>query len=136
MLFASMRYFSFDPIKRALFLVFSLLGLLPVISCNLYVWYSYYVCLLFLSGIFVIIVYFSRIGFCEVFSLDFFSFLLCVYFRFFCMSFDLYDYGGMGLGLVVSDIYLVYYFWLVGVLLFYLNFISSFLTFIGALRSF
>lgn len=55
-------YLRMDPIKGRFFLVLGLLNVAPIISMNLHVWYTYYICLLFLSGVFVILVYFSRLS--------------------------------------------------------------------------
>lgn len=51
-----------DPIKRRFFLIFSLLFRIPLMSFRIHIWFSYFVCLLFLSGIFVILVYFSSLS--------------------------------------------------------------------------
>ena len=55
-------YLRMDPIKGRFFLVLGLLNVAPIISMNLHVWYTYYICLLFLRGVFVILVYFSRLS--------------------------------------------------------------------------
>ena len=55
-------YLRIDPIKGRFFLVLGLLNVAPIISINLHVWYTYYICLLFLRGVFVILVYFSRLS--------------------------------------------------------------------------
>lgn len=56
------RYINIDPIKRRFFLIFSLLFRIPILSISMHTWFSYFVCLLFLSGIFVILVYFSSLS--------------------------------------------------------------------------
>lgn len=48
--------------KSAFFLVFSLLTISPLISFLREVYFSYFICLIFLRGVFVVVVYFSRIS--------------------------------------------------------------------------
>lgn len=55
-------YYRRDPLKGGFFLVLSLIGAVPLISINGQVWYSYYICLLYLSGVFVLLVYFCSLG--------------------------------------------------------------------------
>lgn len=55
-------YYSLDPVKVSLFMVAALLFLMPGLSGGYYVWYSYYVGLVFLRGVFVILVYFCRLA--------------------------------------------------------------------------
>jgi hypothetical protein len=55
-------YLRIDPIKSCLYLVLSLILVSPLISLGVQVWFSYFVCLVFLRGIFVILVYFSSLS--------------------------------------------------------------------------
>lgn len=55
-------YFGLDPMKCRFFLVLSLGLISPVISFGIHVWYAYYICMIFLSGVFVILVYFSSLS--------------------------------------------------------------------------
>nr|AQX44524.1 NADH dehydrogenase subunit 6 [Gnathostoma sp. MMS-2017] len=133
--FGVMCYYMSDPMKSSFFLVLSLLGIVPLISMSYSIWYSYFICLLFLSGIFVILVYFSSlsgvVGFFKplFFLLVFLSFLMLI----FCMSFYLSEL------VLLNNFYWSFncfvFFWLVFVLLFFMNFTSYFLGLSGGLRS-
>nr|YP_010618317.1 NADH dehydrogenase subunit 6 [Clavinema parasiluri]WAX01695.1 NADH dehydrogenase subunit 6 [Clavinema parasiluri] len=133
-----LSFVSLDPMKGALFLVGSLMFLLPVISYSLHVWYSYYICLLFLSGVFVVIVYFSSLsvfvfydyGYIVVFG----SVVIAIFLMWKGDAQMLMYFGSSSLGLVVVDWYLFIYVWVVLVLFIFLSFMSYFLTFEGALR--
>nr|APD14828.1 NADH dehydrogenase subunit 6 [Gnathostoma doloresi] len=133
--FGIMCYYMSDPMKSSFFLVLSLLGIVPLVGMSYSIWYSYFICLLFLSGIFVILVYFSSlssvIGFFKplFFLLSIMSFLMLV----FCMPFYL------GESLSLNNFYWEFnfciFFWLVFVLLFFMNFTSYFMSVSGGLRS-
>ena len=60
--FCFLSYFNIDPLKSRFFLIISLLLLSPYISNSVRQLFCYFICLLFLSGIFVIIVYFSSLS--------------------------------------------------------------------------
>lgn len=132
--FGILSYLSWDPMKRRFYLILSLLGLCPLLSVCGHVWYSYYVCMLFLSGVFVIIVYFS--------SLCFYVYSVLVVFVFVCFmlifgfDFLLFDYVDLsGLEFSYWVCYLCFMFWLVGIIFLFLGFVNFFLNFCGALRS-
>nr|AGN72553.1 NADH dehydrogenase subunit 6 [Ascaris sp. gibbon-gA] len=128
-----MSYINVDPMKSSFFLIFSLLMVMPLISFFLHVWFSYFICLLFLSGIFVILVYFSslsKIGY-VVTPFYFIGGVLSVFFfyPFFCSVTDV---------VAVNNFYFSVYWmllvWVIFVLIFFMNFTSYFLNFSGALR--
>nr|YP_001795394.1 NADH dehydrogenase subunit 6 [Toxocara malaysiensis]CAL80807.1 NADH dehydrogenase subunit 6 [Toxocara malaysiensis] len=126
-------YINLDPMKSCFFLIFSLLMIMPLISFFLYVWFAYFICLLFLSGIFVILVYFSSLSKIGSTNTPFYVvggvltvFLFCPFF-----------YGVFGLVSFNNFYYSVYWsvlVWVVVVLIFFMNFTSYFLNFTGALR--
>lgn len=131
--FCSLCYLNIDPIKSRFFLIFSLLSLIPVISFSLQVWYSYFICLLFLRGIFVILVYFSslsKINFVRskgvTLSLLITIFFVTPFFNFFSRSLNLNSF--------YYSIHWFYIVFIVIILLFFINFRSYFLNFSGALR--
>src|SRR5690606_23092515 len=89
-------YLNIDPIKSCLYLVFSLIFISPLVSFGFQVWYSYFICLIFLSGIFVILVYFSSLSKYNFFKfsfyfLIFFSFFFIGYFYIFHFNFNLFS---------------------------------------------
>ena len=130
---ALMRYINMDPIKSSFFLILSIIMCMPILSFSGYVWFSYFICLLFLSGIFVILVYFSslsRISISKGYVVLLVFFLTLLVF-------------GINFGVVVASVRLnVFYysifwwlfFYLLLILLFFINFTSYFLNFSGALR--
>ena len=130
---ALIRYINMDPIKSSFFLILSIIMCMPILSFSGYVWFSYFICLLFLSGIFVILVYFSslsRIGISKGYVVLLVFFLTLLVF-------------GINFGVVVASVRLnVFYysifwwlfFYLLLILLFFINFTSYFLNFSGALR--
>lgn len=54
-------YYRLDPVKVGLFIVMAMLFLLPGLSGGLYVWFSFFVGLVFLGGVFAILVYFCSL---------------------------------------------------------------------------
>lgn len=130
MFFCYLSYLNVDPIKRCLFLVLSLLVSAPFISLGGQVWFRYYVCIIFLRGIFVILVYFTRMS-----KYNFFYFrgsILIFLGRAFAPIFFFYT------DLKISHLYLREYrailFWLIFSLFYFINFTSYFLNYSGALR--
>lgn len=127
------RYINIDPIKRSFFLIFSLLFSIPVISMRIHIWFSYFICLLFLSGIFVILVYFSRLSKINVVKSYIAVFLLLLRMLYFSPTVLTYRrYLGLR-GFYYSIYWFIFCFILV-CLLFFINFSSYFLNFSGALR--
>nr|YP_009176854.1 NADH dehydrogenase subunit 6 [Strongyloides venezuelensis]BAT21225.1 NADH dehydrogenase subunit 6 [Strongyloides venezuelensis] len=131
----SLSYYNMDPLKSCLLLVLSLLVVLPVISYSNYLWYSYFVCMLFLSGIFVVMVYFSSL--CNYFFGVSKYGLFILFFVLFGLNFYMsYDYH---MFLLNSFYYSVYFGWFVFIifcLLFFLSVVSYILDVKGALRKF
>lgn len=128
-----LSYVNLDPMKRCFFLIFSLLMIIPLISFFLHVWFAYFICLLFLRGIFVILVYFSSLSKIGRTNTPFYVvggvvtvFLFCPFFYrvFGLVSFNNFYYR-VYWGLLV---------WIILILIFFMNFTSYFLNFTGALR--
>lgn len=133
--FRFMSYMNNDPIKRSFFLIFSMLFCIPIMSFVNYVWYSYFVCMLFLSGIFVILVYFSGLSSFLEFRVYFWfvGFVLTLM----CLNFVSEDFcfgisGGLNVFYYEVNFFLLLY--LIVVLLFFMSFVSYYLSFSGALR--
>lgn len=127
-------YLSIDPLKGRMYLVVSLIFISFILSFGLCVWYSYFVCLVFLSGVFIIMVYFSRLS-----NFNFFYIplkWLCVLFLLLVSSSFVF-FGGslLSVGEVYYDVYLFIIVYLVVCLGFFLNFVSYFLVWGTALRS-
>ena len=128
-----LRYINVDPIKRCFFLIFSLLIIIPLISFFLHIWFSYFICLLFLRGIFVILVYFSSLSKTGSVNTPFYlvAGLLSVFFfyPFFYRIFSLVSINNF-----YYRVYWIVFVWVIFILIFFINFTSYFLNFSGALR--
>ena len=123
-------YLSIDPIKSCLYLVLSLILLTPYLSLINEVWYSYFICMIFLRGIFVILVYFTRISkyIFHKLSLGFFImlglfFIPRIYISFYMTLNSLY----------FKNFVFLFLFLLIN-LIYFINFSSYFLNYRGALR--
>ena len=126
-------YMNIDPIKRSFFLILSMLMCIPMLSFRGYVWFSYFICLLFLRGIFVILVYFSRLS--KINLVKRYLVILRLLLRLFVVKIS---YNNM-LYNVRLNVFYYRIFWVVIVfilliLLFFINFTRYFLNFSGALR--
>lgn len=123
-------YMTIDPIKSCLYLVLRLITLTPSLSLMNESWYRYFVCIIFLSGIFVILVYFTRISKYTFFylSLGVLIFLGLFFIPILTFSHKLTIYG------IYYTVYFYVYFFLLLNLIYFINFSSYFLNFSGALR--
>nr|YP_004927924.1 NADH dehydrogenase subunit 6 [Cucullanus robustus]ACV96760.1 NADH dehydrogenase subunit 6 [Cucullanus robustus] len=126
-------YVSSDPMKSSFFLILSMLTGMPLLSFLLQVWFSYFICLLFLSGIFVILVYFSSLS--KV-SLSNCSWSYLVGAIVVILFFPKFMFLSLSNSLVnfYFDINFFLLVWVVICLVFFMNFASYFLSFSGALR--
>ena len=128
--FSFFCYLSVDPIKSCLFLVISLLVVSPFLSFGFQIWYSYFICMVFLRGIFVILVYFTSISKYNFFK---FKFSLLIFIGFFFIPSLIFIKGLMIQEIFFFDYFFIF-FWLVFRLFFFINFSSYFLNYSGALR--
>lgn len=124
---------NIDPIKSRFFLIFSLLFRIPLISISIHTWFSYFVCLLFLSGIFVILVYFSRLSKINV-TKRHFTFLCLLLTLIFILPQFIFKSEYLNLRGFYYRIYWFIFVFILGILIFFINFRSYFLNFSGALR--
>ena len=69
--FCLLRYLNVDPFKSCFFFIFSMFFGVVYLSIFRVIWLNYFVSLLFLSGIFVILIYISSLS-----SLDYYAFKL------------------------------------------------------------
>lgn len=132
--FCLVSYVSQDPIKSSFFLIFSLLGIVPLVSLGVYIWYSYFISLLFLSGVFVIVVYFSSISSYVKIGLPYGLFVFFLRALFFSVNF--FDLGYfLGVNVFYFKVYVDLLIFVLLILLYFMNFSSYFMNFSGALRS-
>nr|YP_003667986.1 NADH dehydrogenase subunit 6 [Oesophagostomum quadrispinulatum]CAQ56163.1 NADH dehydrogenase subunit 6 [Oesophagostomum quadrispinulatum] len=128
-----MSYMSMDPMKSSFFLILSMLVCMPMSSFSGYIWFSYFICLLFSSGIFVILVYFSSLSKINLVKsyLVFLSFLMSLFVIGVTYNNVLHN---VSLGVFYYSIFWVIIIYILMILLFFMNFTSFFLNFSGALR--
>nr|YP_001905896.1 NADH dehydrogenase subunit 6 [Toxocara canis]ACF06383.1 NADH dehydrogenase subunit 6 [Toxocara canis]CAL69965.1 NADH dehydrogenase subunit 6 [Toxocara canis] len=129
----ALSYVNLDPMKSCFFLIFSLLMVMPLISFFLHVWFAYFICLLFLSGIFVILVYFSSLSKIGSAETPFYTvgviLTVCLFFPFFYGIFSSVSFNNL-----YYSVYWGVLVWVILILIFFMNFTSYFLNFSGALR--
>nr|AST14926.1 NADH dehydrogenase subunit 6 [Hammerschmidtiella sp. ZengetLiu-2016] len=126
-------YMNMDPMKGSFFLVLGLVMVAPVLSLNLHVWFAYYICLLFLSGVFVILVYFSSLSkFVYLRSpLILWGAMMII----FCGGEMVKDPGVLeGINIFYYDMYWVIFFIIIVILLLFMSFMSYFLSLGIAMR--
>nr|YP_009672777.1 NADH dehydrogenase subunit 6 [Cylicocyclus auriculatus]QDE52616.1 NADH dehydrogenase subunit 6 [Cylicocyclus auriculatus] len=128
-----LSYMNMDPMKSSFFLILSMLMCMPMLSFSGYVWFSYFICLLFLSGIFVILVYFSSLSKINLVKsyLVLLSLLLSLLVIKISYNSMLYN---VSLNVFYYSIFWVLIVFILLILLFFMNFTSYFLNFSGALR--
>nr|YP_011013862.1 NADH dehydrogenase subunit 6 [Coronocyclus coronatus]WPY71316.1 NADH dehydrogenase subunit 6 [Coronocyclus coronatus] len=128
-----LSYMNMDPMKSSFFLILSMLMCMPMLSFSGYVWFSYFICLLFLSGIFVILVYFSSLSKINLVKsyLVLVSLLLSLFVVKISYNSMLYN---VSLNVFYYSIFWVVIVFILLILLFFMNFTSYFLNFSGALR--
>nr|YP_009131590.1 NADH dehydrogenase subunit 6 [Strongylus equinus]AJG02958.1 NADH dehydrogenase subunit 6 [Strongylus equinus] len=128
-----MSYMNMDPMKSSFFLILSMLMSMPMLSFSGYVWFSYFVCLLFLSGIFVILVYFSSLS--KISLVKGYLVLLSLLLSFLVVGLSYNEIlGSVGLNVFYYSIFWIIIIYILFILLFFMNFTSFFLNFSGALR--
>nr|UXK95554.1 NADH dehydrogenase subunit 6 [Macropostrongyloides yamagutii] len=128
-----LSYLSMDPMKSSFFMILSMLMCMPMLSFSGYVWFSYFVCLLFLSGIFVILVYFSSLSKINLVKsyMVILSFLLSL--MILSVSYNNVLYS-ISLDVFYYSVFWVLVIYILMILLVFMNFTSFFLNFSGALR--
>nr|YP_010271187.1 NADH dehydrogenase subunit 6 [Cylicocyclus elongatus]UKB87199.1 NADH dehydrogenase subunit 6 [Cylicocyclus elongatus] len=128
-----LSYMNMDPMKSSFFLILSMLMCMPMLSFSGYVWFSYFICLLFLSGVFVILVYFSSLSKINLVKsyLVLVSLLLSLFVIKVSYNNLLYN---VSLNVFYYSIFWVVIVFILLILLFFMNFTSYFLNFSGALR--
>nr|YP_003433830.1 NADH dehydrogenase subunit 6 [Metastrongylus salmi]ACX85145.1 NADH dehydrogenase subunit 6 [Metastrongylus salmi] len=127
-------YLNYDPMKSSFFLIFSMIFCMPGMVFFNYTWFSYFICMLFLSGIFVILVYFSSMS--SLLSFKPYLYVVGFFLTLLLFFFVIVGKGvGLGLNLFYYTVNVGVLVYLVFVLLFFMNFLSYYMGFSGALRS-
>nr|YP_007890344.1 NADH dehydrogenase subunit 6 [Bursaphelenchus mucronatus]AGC41352.1 NADH dehydrogenase subunit 6 [Bursaphelenchus mucronatus] len=125
---------SFDPFKSCLLMILSLMLMSFILSFSKFIWVSYFVCLLFLSGIFVILIYFSSLSSFFFFFSNYFIVSLILLMNF--VFIFIFNFLNFSLSYFFYNIYLMFFFFFILVLFYFLIFLSFFLSFNGALRKY
>lgn len=131
LLFCFLSYWRLDPLKSCFFLICSLIFLLPLLGLSSTLWFSFFVCIIFLRGVFVILVYFSGLS-----SYNFIKLKGVLFFFFSCfvlytqISITHFNY----LNFFYFNFNLFLLIWLLLVLLVYLLYLSYIINFGAGLR--
>nr|YP_010481282.1 NADH dehydrogenase subunit 6 [Dipetalonema gracile]UVN17309.1 NADH dehydrogenase subunit 6 [Dipetalonema gracile] len=126
-LFFCFSFLDWDPLKSCVMMCFGVLFMSCYVSLGLHVWYSYFIVLIFLSGIFSLLTYFCSIcNFVSFYSYYYWFFMVILVFLFlFFFDFDFCFF------LLDFNFFVIYYdfsyycvFWIVFVLFLLLNLLS------------
>nr|UXK95530.1 NADH dehydrogenase subunit 6 [Macropostrongyloides mawsonae] len=128
-----LSYLSMDPMKSSFFMILSMLMCMPMLSFSGYIWFSYFVCLLFLSGIFVILVYFSSLSKINLVKSYLVVLSLLLSLMILGLSYNSILYS-ISLSVFYYSVFWVLVVYILMILLVFMNFTSFFLNFSGALR--
>nr|YP_001700365.1 NADH dehydrogenase subunit 6 [Haemonchus contortus]ABY64772.1 NADH dehydrogenase subunit 6 [Haemonchus contortus] len=137
MLMSVLSYLSVDPMKSSFFLILTLLLSMPVLSFSGNVWFVYFVCLLFLSGIFVILVYFSSLSsvkYKKMYFVNLLGFMLLMIGVMMVMLKKDLDQSMVGMNEFYYNVYWLMLIFILLTLLLFMSFVSYYLNFSGALR--
>nr|YP_009229280.1 NADH dehydrogenase subunit 6 [Allodiplogaster sudhausi]ALT06543.1 NADH dehydrogenase subunit 6 [Allodiplogaster sudhausi] len=133
LIFCSLSFFNKDPMKSMLFLIFALMLSMGNMSFSMHIWYSYFVSLLFLSGIFVILVYFSSLSKFNYLKIKgvFLSFIITTL----VVGEFLFLYMNMlSLSVFYYYLFMIFMMFILSSLLFFMSSSSYFLSYSSALR--
>nr|YP_011004208.1 NADH dehydrogenase subunit 6 [Metathelazia capsulata]WPS93543.1 NADH dehydrogenase subunit 6 [Metathelazia capsulata] len=138
--FCCLCFLEKEVMMSSLYLTLAVLSFCPLISLGFHSWYSYFIVLVFLSGVLSLLVYLCSImDFNYSFSFFYYNFFFSFFWSFFYFSFLSYDYYlvfDTDFYVIFMDFNYYYMFWIVFVLSLFLNFVSYFLSMKGCLRSF
>ncbi|XGW34253.1 hypothetical protein V3C99_018246, partial [Haemonchus contortus] len=137
MLISVLSYLSVDPIKRRFFLILTLLLRMPVLSFRGNVWFVYFVCLLFLRGIFVILVYFSslsRVKYKKIYFVYLLGLMLLIIGIIIIVLKKDLDQSIVGINEFYYNVYWLMLIFILLTLLLFIRFVRYYLNFSGALR--
>nr|AFB71302.1 NADH dehydrogenase subunit 6 [Wuchereria bancrofti] len=128
LLFFCLSFLDWDPMKSCISMCLGILFMSCYISLGVHVWYSYFIVLIFLSGIFSLLTYFCSLsGYCYYYNYNYFLFVFIFFCFLFFVFFD-YDFFSFNLGYdflgICYDFNFYYVFWVVLVLFLLLSLIS------------
>ena len=133
--FCWIRFIRIDPLKRALNLIVSTIFGVVYFRIFFYSWFRYFVILVFLRGVFSILLYVSRLS-----SLDYktysVSFIILFVFPGFLLLSPVFNYYSVGVKIYFFRPLVIYLFWFFFIIFLLLFFLRVFFNFKGALRKF
>lgn len=133
LIFCFYSYYNIDPIKRRLSIILSLIIVSFIINFSVNVIYRYFICILFLRGIFVIIVYFSSLS--SYINKEIFFVWLAMFFRlFFLVNIIFFDFSFDSFISFYYNYNSIFVLYVIFNLIYFLNFCRYFLNFSGGFR--
>nr|WGC93707.1 NADH dehydrogenase subunit 6 [Mansonella sp.] len=121
-------FLEWDPLKSSVAMCLGILFMSCYVSLGLHVWYSYFIILIFLSGVFSLLTYFCSLS--NFSSYDNYFYLFVVLFFLLLVFVFLFDfdfffcYLDLNFLCVYYDFSYYYVFWIVFILLLFLNLMS------------
>nr|WGC93661.1 NADH dehydrogenase subunit 6 [Mansonella perstans] len=122
-------FLEWDPLKSSVLMCLGILFMSCYISLGLHVWYSYFVILIFLSGVFSLLTYFCSLSNFSDYNNYFYLFVVLIFSLFILVFFFDYDFFffchlDFNFLYIYYDFNYYYIFWIVFVLLLFLSLIS------------
>uniref|UniRef100_A0A8R1TNC7 NADH dehydrogenase subunit 6 n=1 Tax=Onchocerca volvulus TaxID=6282 RepID=A0A8R1TNC7_ONCVO len=136
--FFCLSFLDWDPLKSCVMMCLGVMSMSCYVSLGVHVWYSYFVVLIFFSGIFSLLTYFcSMSNFIFYYNyFFFFSLFLVSFFFVFVVDFDFsLFFSDFNFLYVCYDFSYYYVFWVVFILFLFLILISFSLNGFGYMRS-
>lgn len=128
-------YIRVDPLKSCLRLIGFLIFYLFFLSLGKNIWYSYFICLIFVRGILAILVYFTSLSSLNIknFNLNLGILIVLIFFFRFVFYFFFKD---LNLRRIFLNFYCFLFLWILSVLLIFFNFLRYLVSFLKGLRKF
>lgn len=133
--FSVLMYLNIDPLKSCLFLIRFLIFYLIFLSLNSHIWYSYFICLIFVRGILAILVYFTSLSNLNLKSFSF-NFIVIRFLIFFIFIIFIFSLKFLGLRFLFLNFHFFLFVWILGILVGFFNFLRFIISFLKGLRKF
>jgi hypothetical protein len=128
-------YLSVDPLKSCLFLIRFLVFYLIFLSLGKNIWFSYFICIIFVRGILAVLIYFTSLSRLSLksFNLNFLVYCFLILLRGWSLIFS---FNFLKLNLIFLNFYFLLVFWILIILVRFFNFLSYIIRFLKGLRKF
>lgn len=128
-------YLSVDPLKSCLFLIRFLVFYLIFLSLGKNIWFSYFICIIFVRGILAVLIYFTSLSRLSLksFNLNFLVYCFLILLRGWSLIFS---FNFLKLNLIFLNFYFLLVFWILIILVGFFNFLSYIIRFLKGLRKF